>query len=60
MRVAAGLSLPGCATEGGAWVEVGGARYRVEIADDEQERARGLMFRDTLAQDSGMLFIHER
>ena len=58
--LAAGLSLPGCATEGGAWVEVGGARYRVEIADDDQERARGLMFRDTLAQDSGMLFIHER
>ena len=29
----------------------------IEIADTEGSRARGLMFRDHLAQDSGMLFI---
>lgn len=29
----------------------------VEIADDEQERARGLMFRKTLPEDGGMLFV---
>lgn len=58
--LAAGLALPGCATENGAWVELGGARYEVEIANDDQERARGLMFRDRLAEGSGMLFIHER
>lgn len=28
----------------------------VEIADDEEERARGLMFREPLADDRGMLF----
>ena len=35
------------------------AEERVEVADDDAERARGLMFRDTLADDRGMLFIHE-
>lgn len=32
---------------------------QVEIADDETERARGLMFRHRLAQGSGMLFIYD-
>ena len=31
----------------------------VEIADDPQERARGLMFRKSLAAGSGMLFVYE-
>ena len=52
------FALSGCAS-GGTWVEVGGHRYSVEVADDEEERARGLMFRDQLAADHGMLFIHE-
>lgn len=34
----------------------GAVRLNVEIADDEQERNRGLMFRETLADDAGMLF----
>lgn len=41
------------------WVELDGHRYSVEIADDEAERARGLMFRDEMAADRGMLFIHD-
>lgn len=32
----------------------------VEIADDEQERAHGLMFRKTLSEDGGMLFVFPR
>jgi len=52
------LLLSGCAS-GGEWVEVGGERYAVEIADTDAERARGLMFRDELAQGTGMLFIHD-
>lgn len=57
-----GLALSGCASGAGAesWVELNGQRYSVEIADDDAERARGLMFRDELAQGRGMLFIHER
>jgi uncharacterized protein len=34
----------------------GPVRISVEIADDEAERNRGLMFRETLADGSGMLF----
>ena len=32
---------------------------RVEIADDDPERQRGLMFREQLAPDAGMLFLFE-
>ena len=38
----------GCASASGHWVEIGGERYTVEIADDDAERARGLMFRDRM------------
>ena len=34
----------------------GPVRLNVEIADTEAERARGLMFRETMADDHGMLF----
>ena len=51
------LLLSGCAN-GAPWVRIGGERYAVEIADDDTERARGLMFRDVLAEGHGMLFIH--
>ena len=54
------LLLSGCASAGPPWVELGGERYKVEIADDDAERARGLMFRDEMAIDRGMLFIHDR
>jgi uncharacterized protein len=51
------LSGGGCAS--GSWVELSGKHYQVEIADDAAERARGLMFRDELPADHGMLFIHD-
>ena len=51
--------LSGCASAG-SWVELGGQRYKVEIADDDTERARGLMFRDELAAGTGMIFLHDR
>lgn len=54
------LSLCGCASAGAPWVELAGERYTVEVADDGAERARGLMFRDSLADGHGMLFIHDR
>jgi uncharacterized membrane protein (UPF0127 family) len=34
----------------------GARRFEVEIADDEPERNRGLMFRREMARDHGMLF----
>ena len=54
------LLLNGCASAGGTWIELGGQRYMVEIADDDAERQRGLMFRDAMPIDHGMLFIHDR
>jgi uncharacterized membrane protein (UPF0127 family) len=41
----------------GDWGE---AQFSVEIMDDPQERARGMMFREHLPASSGMLFIYER
>jgi uncharacterized membrane protein (UPF0127 family) len=53
------LMLSGCANAS-SWVELGGQRYKVEVADDDAERARGLMFRDQLAPGTGMIFLHDR
>lgn len=53
----ASLLTTACAS--GNWVELSGHRYQVEIADNDAERTRGLMFRDELAADHGMLFIHD-
>jgi uncharacterized membrane protein (UPF0127 family) len=32
--------------------------FQVEVADDENERARGLMFRRSLAEGEGMIFLY--
>jgi uncharacterized membrane protein (UPF0127 family) len=53
------LLIGGCASAGGTWVELGGQRYQVELAQDDAARARGLMFRDARDADRGMLFIHD-
>ena len=37
-----------------------GWALRLEIANDDELRAQGLMFRDRLAPDAGMLFFFER
>lgn len=34
------------------------AELRVEVADDGEERALGLMYRDRLPEDQGMLFVY--
>jgi uncharacterized membrane protein (UPF0127 family) len=39
------------------WLTVGGHRITVELARHPEERARGLMFRDSLPPDHGMLFL---
>lgn len=51
------LLLVGACRAGEPWVEVEGQRYFVEIADEDDERARGLMYREKLAANEGMLFI---
>jgi uncharacterized membrane protein (UPF0127 family) len=54
------VPLTACACFSGNCVELAGERYVVEVADDAEERARGLMFRDAMDENHGMLFIHER
>lgn len=38
----------------------GQARFSVEVADDDAERALGLMNRDSMPSASGMLFVYDR
>jgi len=39
-------------------IRAGGVEVRVEIADEPSEHSRGLMFRESLAENAGMLFIY--
>ena len=54
-----GVLASGCGNAGNHWVKLGSTRYTVEIADNDSERAQGLMFRDAMDEDRGMLFIHD-
>ncbi|MEM9755105.1 MAG: DUF192 domain-containing protein [Pseudomonadota bacterium] len=38
--------------------DFGTARFNVEVADDPDERAVGLMHRESMAQSAGMLFVY--
>jgi len=61
----AAVLLPGAVSAGCAegLAEIRGAfgqtAFTVELADDPQERAQGLMHRPGLADDAGMLFLYE-
>ena len=39
-------------------LQIGSAELKAEVADDGEERAMGLMYRDRLAADQGMLFVY--
>lgn len=39
-------------------IRVAGIEVMVEIADDNEERSRGLMHRESLPEDQGMLFVY--
>ena len=51
--------LAGCAAAEPA-VKLGGQVFKVELALTRGEQARGLMFREELPPDRGMLFIFQR
>ena len=38
----------------------GQARFTVEVADDRDERAQGLMHRESMPSSAGMLFVYEQ
>lgn len=39
-------------------LRIGDVEARVEVADEPSERERGLMYRDSLPEDTGMLFVY--
>ncbi len=54
----AALLLASCAPKVKTYtLTLGGKQLTVEIADTPAERARGLMFRKSMPEDHGMLFI---
>jgi uncharacterized protein len=55
-----GLALVACAHATGPSVEIRGHRFEIEIAADDAARERGLMFRDSMPADHGMLFLFEQ
>lgn len=42
------------------YVEIEGERISVQIAMSREERARGLMFKEELCENCGMLFVFEK
>jgi uncharacterized membrane protein (UPF0127 family) len=50
------ITCTACAS-GGPSVELGSKTFAVEIADTREKQALGLMFRDSMEADKGMLFI---
>ena len=52
-EVAKSASLPT------SWVVLHGHRYIVEIARTDAQRAQGLMFRNHMENNHGMLFVHD-
>lgn len=45
---------------GESYVEINNKKISIEIADSPEERQQGLMFRTSLSEDQGMLFIFEQ
>ncbi len=53
------LLFSGCNNDG-HYIEFNGIKLYIEIAMTDQERMMGLMFRQSLPQNNGMLFIFEK
>ena len=43
-----------------AVIALGGSQFEVELALDDASRMRGLMFRESMSDDRGMLFVFDR
>ena len=55
-----GAALVACAHASGPSAEIRGHRFDIEIAADDASRQRGLMFRDSMPADHGMLFLFDQ
>jgi uncharacterized membrane protein (UPF0127 family) len=60
MTLCLSISLCACtARPAGPSVELKGRHFDIEIAADDASRERGLMFRDAMPADHGMLFLFD-
>ena len=55
--LATAVPMAACSTEPS--VVLRGERFNVELADDQDSQRLGLMFRESMAADHGMLFIFD-
>ena len=46
-------------SEIGAEVTIGSSKFYVEVASDDPSRSKGLMFRENLEEERGMLFVYD-
>jgi hypothetical protein len=54
------ISVAGCGQDVEPYeLSIGDSEFRVEVVDTPETRARGLMEREELADDAGMLFVFE-
>ena len=55
------VMIASCKSENAVFIDNGNEKIKVnvEIADSPEERAAGLMFRESLGENSGMLFIFD-
>lgn len=62
LACAAGSTSPLARTESlpTTTVEIGNAAFVVEVANNDGQRMRGLMFREAMHADHGMLFVFEQ
>lgn len=58
LALALAALLPACAAKGPS-VELKGSRYSVEVAETEAAREHGLMDRESMPEDHGMLFVFQ-
>jgi len=54
------MVLPADPTPLVALTSAGEKRFTIEIADSPEERSRGLMYRERMAETQGMLFVFEQ
>ncbi len=60
LALALAAAVNACSVQAsGPTAELKGRRFSIEIVNDDASRARGLMFRDSMPADHGMLFLFD-
>jgi uncharacterized membrane protein (UPF0127 family) len=59
LAVVAGLTMGACSADELYRLEIASVRLRVEVVDTIETRAQGLMFRESMPETHGMLFVFQ-